>query len=370
MKYENILFLSEEDVIKTGKLSVKNEIENAENVFRLLSEGDYRMGGALHNAHGLAISFPRLSKFSKMPLDGPDRRFVAMPAYLGGKYNVVGNKWYGSNTENRGKGLPRSILTLTLNDPETGFPLTLMSANLISSGRTGAVASVASKYLANELPKTLTLVGCGPVNKSCLEHIMVVHKGIKKINLYNYSEKNAVSLKKFIEENYEVNVVYSTTFVDLKIFLENSDVVSIAASRTHPLKIKNEWLKKRAVILLSGPVKADEPFWINNKIVFDHVGLHKNYYQEAKLSENKLNYYEGVIGGQIYKLIDENKLSNLEDSLSLGNIMTNRKKLDQNYNEKIIFVSCGMPVFDVGLGSDIYNTAMKMNIGKQFNLWK
>ena len=31
---------------------------------------------------------------------------MAMPAYLGGKFDMAGVKWYGSNVGNREKGLP------------------------------------------------------------------------------------------------------------------------------------------------------------------------------------------------------------------------------------------------------------------------
>ena len=53
-----------------------------------------------------------------------------MPAYLGGRFQTSGVKWYGSNIANREKGLPRSILTMILNDIDTGAPLAFMSANL------------------------------------------------------------------------------------------------------------------------------------------------------------------------------------------------------------------------------------------------
>ena len=43
---------------------------------------------------------------------------------------MAGQKWYGSNHENISKGLPRSILMLTLNEAETGIPLAYMSGNL------------------------------------------------------------------------------------------------------------------------------------------------------------------------------------------------------------------------------------------------
>lgn len=60
---------------------------------------------------------------------------------------MAGCKWYGSNHENLKKGLPRSILMVTLNDPDTGAPKAFMSGNLISSMRTGAVPGVGVRYL-------------------------------------------------------------------------------------------------------------------------------------------------------------------------------------------------------------------------------
>jgi ornithine cyclodeaminase/alanine dehydrogenase-like protein (mu-crystallin family) len=85
-----------------------------------------------------------------MPVAGPDRRFVAMPAYLGGCFDICGQKWYGSNAENKKVGLPRSVLMLTLNDKSTGEPLAYMSANLISAARTGAVPAVGARYFAQK----------------------------------------------------------------------------------------------------------------------------------------------------------------------------------------------------------------------------
>ena len=107
------------------------------------------------------VMFPESSPFPEMPVDGPDRRFMAMPAYLGGKFDMAGMKWYGSNAENREKGLPRSILTLVLNDKDTGAPLAFMSANILSAYRTGAVPGVGFKYFADENAKPVGVVGPG-----------------------------------------------------------------------------------------------------------------------------------------------------------------------------------------------------------------
>ncbi len=66
------------------------------------------------------MTFPDDPEFEGMPKNAEDRRFMAMPAYLGGRYQMAGMKWYGSNMENKKKGLPRSILMMMLNDKDTG----------------------------------------------------------------------------------------------------------------------------------------------------------------------------------------------------------------------------------------------------------
>src|SRR5690625_5942212 len=101
-------FLSEEDVIGAGVLDMDACVETIEEVFALVAGGDYLMGGPSQNDHGLMMWFPDKPEHPGMPAAGPDRRFMAMIAYLGGTFQIAGEKWYGSNTANRDKGLPRS----------------------------------------------------------------------------------------------------------------------------------------------------------------------------------------------------------------------------------------------------------------------
>ena len=68
-------------------------IDTMENVIKCLNAGDYVMGGENHNSHGSQVSFPKESKFPNMPIDeGDDRRFMAMPAYIGGPFDMAGMK--------------------------------------------------------------------------------------------------------------------------------------------------------------------------------------------------------------------------------------------------------------------------------------
>lgn len=360
------LYLSEPDTIKAGVTNAAKCVDVCEEVFKLLAQGDYLMGGSNHNSHGMGIIFPKETKFPNMPVAGPDRRFFAMPAYLGGRFDCCGNKWYGSNAANTKKGLPRSILTVMLNDKDTGAPLCLMSANLLSAARTGAVPGVAARYLVRKDAQTAAIIGCGPINKSCFTNIMTQVKGIKTVYCYDLFEEKSQAMADWIRDTYGIKGVATS---DLQEALKDSDFVTVAASRIKPLHIENAWLKKGATILLSGPAKGDDDFWMKNRIVYDHIGLHEAYVEEAAASGDKQNYYNGVIGGPIYSLIDAGKLPALQDSASIGQIILGEKEGRKSEDEIFIFVACGMAVFDVGWGYELYQNALANGIGQKLLLW-
>lgn len=360
------LYLSEPDMIRLGVTDAQACIATAEEVFRLLAKGDYLMGGSAHNSHGMPIVFPKESPFPNMPVAGPDRRFVAMPAYLGGEFDVCGIKWYGSNAANTARGLPRSILTVTLNDKDTGAPLCIMSANLLSAARTGAVPGAAVKHLARKDARILSVIGCGPINASCIRNIMTQVPNAEKIFCFDLFLEKAQALAEKLQS--ESGVACAATD-SLEAALRESDIVSVAASRLKPLYIDSGWLKKGATVLLTGPATGDDDFWLKSRIVYDHIGLHENYVAEAIESGDKDAYYGTVIGGPIYRLIDQGKLPPLKESTSIGMIINGDRPGRTDDDEICIFVACGMAVFDVGWGYRLYQKALRENVGQKLLLW-
>lgn len=360
------LYLSEKDTIAAGVLDAEKCIDNAEEVFTLLSKGDYLMGGSNHNSHGLGLVFPKESPFPNMPVAGPDRRFVAMPAYLGGRFDVCGNKWYGSNAENPKKGLPRSVLTVTLNDKDTGEPLAFMSANLLSAARTGAVPGVAARHLARKDSEIITVLGCGQINRSCLRSIATQLPKLKKIICYDIFEAAA---EKFLAWEKEELGIDGEVILDLEKAVGKADVITVAASRLQPLYVKDEWMKDGVTVLITGPMQTDDSFWMSTKLIYDNVRLHEAYVQEAVESGDKAGYYKGVIGGPIYTLIDAGKMPQLKDSTSIGEVILGEKQGRTDEKERVTFVACGMATFDVGLGYDLYKRALEKGIGQKLLLW-
>ena len=89
MPHIDFLYLSEPEMIEAGVTDSVACVETMEETLILLADGDYRMAGASANSHGAQVNFPDNPEHEGMPANGPDRRFMAMPAYLGGRFRAA-----------------------------------------------------------------------------------------------------------------------------------------------------------------------------------------------------------------------------------------------------------------------------------------
>ena len=358
------LYLSEPDTEAAGVNDASRCVEVAEEVFRLLTQGD-RRAVPTTTATASASSSPRETRFPDTSVAGPDRRFFAMPAYLGGRFDCCGQKRDDSNAANARKGLPRSILTVMLNDKDTGAPLCLMSANLLSAARTGAVPGVGVRYLAPRDAGTLAVVGCGPINKACMVHILTQAKGVRKVVCYDLFPDKAQALAGWVARTCGLE---GTACTDLA----NPQGRRPGDHRGVPAQAPGtggRLAEPGALVMLTGPAFGDRAFWTRNRIILDHIELHEAYVEEAVASGDKEAYYRSVIGGPVYRLIDEGVLPGLKDFTSIGQVILGEKPGRRSDQEKIIFIACGMAVFDVGLAYEVYRTALSNNIGQKLLLW-
>src|SRR5699024_6914067 len=309
--------------------------------------------------------FPKEPVHPGMPKDGPDRRFMAMPAYLGGEYKVSGCKWYGSNIKNLSKNLPRSILMMTLNDVETGAPLTFQSANLLSAWRTGAIPAVGAKYLANPDSKILGVVGAGSIGFSSAEAILDVCKNIEKVMIFDVYKPNSQLLKeKLVEKHPNLNVQIIDS---IKEAVEESDIINLATAGKANPKVEEKWVKPGALFTVSSSVNFNPNFVINKmKVVVDNWKMY-----EATLDEDNYPYYNptiGVIGRQLLDWIQEEKMTQ-DIVTNIGDIISGKAKGRELKEDIIMFGLGGQPVYDVAWGYKIYKNALDKNIGTKLNLW-
>ena len=361
----SFLYLNEEDMIKAGVLDSAHCIDVEEELFGLLSSGDYRMGGDKHNSHGIFMKFPKEETHPGMPVDAPDRRFMAMPAYVGGRFHVAGQKWYGSNIINPQRGLPRSILMVMLNDVDTCEPIALMSANLISSVRTGCVPGVATRHLARKGAEVCSCIGAGPVSKACFEAIVLEAKDLKEIVVCDLFLDKAEAFANEMAEKYGLKATATTCLEDA---IRDGDIISVAASSVKPIHLQNEWLKPGSLIMFTGRCNIDEEYYLSSKIVWDHAPMHEVYFDEHLQLPEEERFKNGI-GVDIYALMHEGKLPPITEATSLGDVINGSRVGRTSDEERICFVTGGLPVWDVGYGYDIYCKAKEMGLGVELKLW-
>lgn len=119
----------------------------------------------------------------------PGNRIIAMPAYVGGSFDLAGIKWIASFPLNHLHGLPRAHNTVILNDTETGKPLALLNSGMLSGLRTAAVSGVMLQaYTEARQPAGLKLgiIGWGPIGRFHLDMCAAVLGGkLKEVILHD-----------------------------------------------------------------------------------------------------------------------------------------------------------------------------------------
>lgn len=364
----DFLYLSEPDMIKAGVKDMKSCVDVMEDLLITLYKGDYVMGGANHNSHGCMIMFPDDPQFPGMPKNADDRRFMAMPAYLGGSYQMAGMKWYGSNVENKKVGLPRSILMMILNDKDTGAPLALMSANLVSAYRTGGIPGVGAKYLARKDSRVVSIIGPGVMGKTSLAAFVSVCPNLDTVKIKGRSQRSLDAFTRFIRE--ELPQIKNIEICDsVEEAVKDSDIISFTTTVRDDVSsfpyINGDWIKKGALISMPSAARFDDDFLAGCKLVVDNSKLYETWEEEYPYP----TYPQvQIIGTKFTDLKHDGKIK-AEDIIDITDIIEKRHPGRTSDDEIIVYSVGGMPVEDIAWGGTVYRNAVKLGIGIKLPLW-
>ena len=364
----DFLYLSEPDMIKAGVKNMKSCVDVMEDLLITLYKGDYVMGGANHNSHGCMIMFPDDPQFPGMPKNADDRRFMAMPAYLGGSYQMAGMKWYGSNVENKKVGLPRSILMMMLNDKDTGAPLALMSANLVSAYRTGGIPGVGAKYLARKDSRVVSIIGPGVMGKTSLAAFVSVCPNLDTVKIKGRSQRSLDTFTRFIRE--ELPQIKNIEICDsVEEAVKDSDIISFTTTVRDDVScfpyINGDWIKTGALISMPSAARFDDDFLAGCKLVVDNSKLYEAWEEEYPYP----TYPQvQIIGTKFTDLKHDGKIK-AEDIIDITDIIEKRHPGRTSDDEIIVYSVGGMPVEDIAWGGTVYRNAVKLGIGIKLPLW-
>ena len=175
MSATEFLYLSQEDVVAAGGTDMAAMVDVIERAFAVKAAGEVRMPPK--------VMITWADEPGTEELHG---RIMAMPAYIGGEFDVAGLKWIPSVPDNPARnGLPRANALVLLTDRGTGLPLAVMDGTVVSAMRTGAVTGVALRHLADPGTEVACLLGAGVLAHTQLAALRVVLPGLREVRAFD-----------------------------------------------------------------------------------------------------------------------------------------------------------------------------------------
>ena len=324
------LILKEEEV---KRLLNMNEVLNVvEQVFKEKALGKVQMP-------------PKMYVFFE-PFNGDLR---VMPSYVE-TFGISAVKVVNVHPDNRRYNLPTVMATITLVDPKTGTPLSVMGGTWITAMRTGAASGVATKYLSRKGSNKLALIGSGVQAVTQMMAMALVMK-LEEVRVYDISDQAKINFVKKLSSEYPDVKISATRSVQEAV--EGADVVATITPSRKPI-VENDWIKAGTHISAIG---ADAP----GKEELDPAIL-----QRAKIVVDDLE--QSRHSGEINVPLEKGMISLKHIYGELGEIIFG-KKVGRSSNEEItIFDSTGLGIQDAVTAKLAYEKALKAGLGIRLNL--
>jgi ornithine cyclodeaminase len=330
------LYLNQRDVQATG-VTMETALEAVEDAFRLHHQG-------------------RVNLPYKTVLDLGERergRGNAMPAYVGGEYDVFGIKWIAGFPHNPTKfGLPRGTGLFILNDSWNGIPLAVMDCTFLSAMRTGAVTGVGAKYLARADSQSVAMIGAGVQARTQLEALTIVLPGLKEVRTYDIRRETAEGFAREVNSRYGPKGLNAKAVGSPEEAVQEADIVVTVTVADEPI-VKDRWMKRGSFFAAVGSYQEEEFEVITNsdRVVVDGI-------------EHVLHRETPVVA----LMIQQGKI-NREDILELGAIVCGDQPGRTNPEQRIFFSPIGMAIEDVCLCHRVYKLALAKGGGTKLCLF-
>ena len=324
MNPNTFLYLSRKDVESVG-IAMSEIIAALESMFREKGEGRVEMP-------------PKPGIHTRK-----DAFIHAMPAYIP-SLGAAGMKWVSGYPENQKKRLPYITGLLILNDPETGFPISVMDATWITAQRTGAATAVAAKHLARPESSSAGILACGVQGRSNLEALACAFK-LRKIRAFDLFPDVA---RKFAKEMSHVVKTEIEVVKTPKEAVDGMDlVVTSGPILKHPSPvIEAGWLGEGA---FASPVDFDS-YWKGDALR-----------QADKLATDDTSQMEYYRTAGYFK-------DTPRPYADLGEIVAGKKLGREKPTERTICVNLGIALDDMATAILIYRKALERGIGTELPL--
>jgi N-[(2S)-2-amino-2-carboxyethyl]-L-glutamate dehydrogenase len=288
-----------------------------------------------------ASSLPH-STFLRFPNNQRDR-IIALPAYLGGAWEVAGVKWVSSFPGNLEAGLDRASALVVLNSPRTGRPEAILEGSIISAKRTAASAALAGHCLrADGNADHLGMIGCGLINFEIARFLLAAAPQIGRLTIHDLDLARARQFERKCKEIFgavEVEIVE-----DIKTVLRTCDLISLATTAVTPHIDDLSDVPPGGVIL--------------------HVSLRDLSPRVILSCDNVVDDVDHVCRAQTSVHLAE-QLTGARDFIRcvLADILSGRAEARRDARGIVVFSPFGLGILDLAVGKLVRDLALKQNQG-------
>ncbi|HKQ76525.1 MAG TPA: 2,3-diaminopropionate biosynthesis protein SbnB [Blastocatellia bacterium] len=298
--------------------------------------------GAAYEIHALGESSLPHSSFLRFP-GQPQNRIIALPAYLGNRFNVAGIKWISSFPDNVSQNLDRASAVVILNNLLTGRVEAILEGSMISAKRTAASAALAAKLLCSrEQIGSAGLVGCGPINFEIARFLRATFPDLRRFKVFDLDPSRAAEFKVRGQEVFgHIDVEVAS---DLNEVFGSATLVSMATTAGTPHIFDPALIQPASTIL--------------------HVSLRDLSPEIILSSDNVVDDVDHVCRAETSVHLAE-RLSGNRDFIrcTIGDIIRGAAEARSDGNRPVIFSPFGLGILDLAVSKFIYDLATAQNLG-------
>ena len=273
------------------------------------------------------------------------RGHLGLPAAGQPARGVSGIKVVGDFVANYAAGLPSELGLLTLYDPDTGVPLAIMDATLITACRTGAMTAVGARYLARRDSRVLGHVGA---RGTAFWNVVLLDE-MFDLDEIRVTSRRPESREAFAEQLAAVTGTPVRVTATAGEAFDGADILVEASRLTEPEPLlRTGSVTPGAFVVPYGTVSAVELDLLDviDKVVVDD-------WREAQSGRF----------GALRRHVDSGRLSARSLYAELGQIVTGRLPGRERDSERILLWHRGLAILDIAIGLAILHRAEQQGAG-------
>jgi len=301
-------------------------------------------GAVLAHGEGRAVFEPRVHL---VPGDGHAGHFNVLRGHLPGlgAGGLSGVKVVGDFVDNYARGLPSELGLLTLYDPGTGIPLSIMDATLITACRTGAMTAVGARYLARPDARVLGHVGA---RGTAFWNVVLLDE-MFDLDEIRVTSRRPESREAFARQLADVTRAPVRVTGTADEAFDGADILVEASRLTAPEPLlRTGVVRPGAFVVPYGTITAVELDLLDvmDKVVVDD-------WREAQSGRF----------GALRPHVDSGRLSAGSLHAELGQIVAGLRPGRERPDERILLWHRGLSILDIAVGALILRRAEQAGIG-------